>query len=256
MQSRILVVGIALVLAACGGASGSAPPAASATAGSSGSPTPAVTSASSLPSTTPASSAEATAPESSASQAALALAVAAMLRPTVEGIRVRASPGSTGEMLATMPLDALGMIELGPLPRDGYDWYLLRYSFLNASGATDGGVGWVASGPTTSPWLVPAEDAGWYTGLVAGDAGTGPGVAGPIEIADWNHGVRWAAVGTACPLDININDASIVSTDVNGFAEGEVQSQFFVEHPELVGTVSIEIASDCSWALSVVRYQG
>ena len=155
-----------------------------------------------------------------------------------------------------MPINAMGMVQLGPLAVDGYDWYLIQYAFLNASGVTDGGTGWVASGPTATPWLTPADDAGWYTGLIAGAAGTGPGVAGPVEIEDWNHGVRWAAVGDACPLDINLNDERIVSTIVDGFAEGEVGSDLFVEHSELVGTVTVEVAGECAWTLSVVRYQG
>jgi hypothetical protein len=95
-----------------------------------------------------------------------------------------------------------------------------------------------------------------YNPYVAGDAGTGPGVAGPVDIGNWNYGVLWAAVGDACPLDINLNDVAIVSTSVDGFAEGTAQSDLFVEHPELVGTVSIEVSSVCSWAVTIVKYQG
>ena len=46
------------------------------------------------------------------------------------------------------------------------------------------------------------------------------------------------------------------SATVDGFAEGETQTDLFVEHPDLVGTVTVEITSECSWALSFVRYQG
>jgi hypothetical protein len=90
---------------------------------------------------------------------------------------------------------------------------------------------------------------------VAGGAGAGPGVVGPVEIDYWNYGVDWAAVGDACPLHINLNDVAIVSTNVDGFAEGTAQSDLFLEHPELVGSVS-EVSSACWWALTVVRYQG
>lgn len=152
-----------------------------------------------------------------------------------------------------MPIDALGMVELGPLPVDGYDWYLIQYSFLNASGVTDGGIGWVAAGPSTSPWLAPADDAGWYTGIFAGAAGTGPGALGPVEIAD-SQGVPWAAVGQACSLVVSLNEVVIVSTRVDGFAEGEVL--LFRDYPELVGMFDIEVESDCSWTLSAVTYQG
>lgn len=253
MRSRILTVGIALVLTACGGTAGATPdasPAATSTA-------PSATTAPAAPSTTLAASPEATPAETLASPTATpphpALAVAFMVRPTVEGLRVRAVPGSTGELVSTMPLDALGMVELGPLTVDGFDWYLVRYSFLNASGVTDGAVGWVASGPSTSPWLAPVDDAGWYSGIFAAGAGAGPGALGPVEIGD-SQGVRWAAVGEACPLVVSLGDVAIVSTTVDGFAEGEVF--LFRDYPELAGMVDIDVESECSWALSALTYQG
>ena len=151
-----------------------------------------------------------------------------------------------------MPLDALGMVELGPLPVDGNDWYLIRYSFLNASGVTDGATGWVASGPIAAPWLASADDAGWYSGIFAGAAGTGAGVVGPVEIGDF-HAVRWAAVGQGCSLVVSINDVEIVSTSVDGFAQGGVE--LFRDYPGLVGTFDIEIESECSWTLSQGTYE-
>jgi hypothetical protein len=179
--------------------------------------------------------------------------VAAMVRPTIEGVRVREVPGTGGALLGTMPVDALGMVELGPLPVDGYDWYLIRYSFLNESGVTDGGNGWVASGPSATPWLRPTDEEGWHSGIFAGGAGTGPGIAGPVELGN-AEGVRWAAVGDACPLVIGLGDVAVVSTRVDGFAEGEVM--LFRDYPELTGMFEIEVASECSWTFSAVHYQG
>jgi hypothetical protein len=50
-----------------------------------------------------------------------------------------------------MPLDAYGLVELGPLPVDGYDWYRIRAGFLD--NLTGGGTnsGWVAYGQAHRP---------------------------------------------------------------------------------------------------------
>ena len=151
-----------------------------------------------------------------------------------------------------MPLDADGGVRLGPLPVDGYDWYLIGYTFVNA-GHADGGAGWVAYGPSASPWLAPADDViGGYTPF-AGTAGTGSGSVGPVEIGD-GYGMRWAAVGDDCPLVVSINDVAVVSTRVNSFAEGEVF--LFRDYPVLVGTLDIEVETECAWTLSHGTYQG
>jgi hypothetical protein len=153
-----------------------------------------------------------------------------------------------------MPDDALGMVELGPLPADGYDWYLVRYSFLNDSGVTEGASGWVASGPADSPWLRPTDEDGWCCPFSAGASGTGSGVVGPVEIGE-GHGLRWALVGGEdCPLVITINDVEIVSTRVHLFYQSEVF--LFRDYPELAGTVDIEVQTDCAWTLSHGMYQG
>jgi hypothetical protein len=149
-----------------------------------------------------------------------------------------------------MPLDAVGSIELGPLPADGYDWYRIRAGFLYD--LTDDGAGWVAFGPSSTPWLALADDVPGYFPF-RGTAGTGPDVVGAVEIGD-GHGVRWAAVGEDCPLVVSIDDVAIVSERVDGFAEGEVF--LFRDYPELVGMFDIEVDTKCSWTLSHGTYQG
>jgi hypothetical protein len=185
--------------------------------------------------------------------------VGTMVEPTVDGLRVRSAPGTTAELTATLPPAAYGMVELGPLPADGYAWYLVSYAFLNSSGVTEGGIGWIAAGSSSSPWLVETSAEGWYTGLIAGYAAIGSSTEGPVEIEDWNHGVRWAAVGTSCRLEVALESAtdrvSIVSTTVDGYADGEV-SELFLRNPDFTGRVMIDVETDCAWAVSVVRYQG
>ena len=161
---------------------------------------------------------------------------------------MRAEPGTTAQLLSTMPLNADGRVALGPLPADGYDWYLIYYN-VQGTGSVEGGFGWVAYGPATTPWLAPTDlFIGGYS-FYAGDAGRGPGVVGPVEIGD-NYGMRWAAVGQACPFVVSINDVEVVSTRVDAFAEGQVPLS------ELAGTFDIEVETECAWTLSHGEYQG
>jgi hypothetical protein len=150
-----------------------------------------------------------------------------------------------------MPDYAVGGVELGPLPMDGYDWYRIRYGFADAGHAA-GGAGWVAYGPSASPWLAPPAGDQSDIRTFAGTAGTGDGVVGPVEIGDY-YGVRWAAVGQACPLVVSINDVAVVSTTVDGFADGDVR--LFQGYPEVVGTFDIEIETECAWTLSHGTYE-
>ena len=164
---------------------------------------------------------------------------------------MRATPGTGGQLLSTMPLDASGLIEFGPLPADGFDWYFIRYHFA-VTGSLDLESGWVAYGPAETPWLTPTNEV--IAGVTwPGAAGTGPGVVGPAEIGG-PSGLRWAAVGEDCPLAVSINDVAVVSTRVHGFAEGEVS--FLEDYPELVGTFDIEVETECAWTLSHGGYQG
>ena len=152
-----------------------------------------------------------------------------------------------------MPLEADGGVVLGPLPADGYDWYLISYTMVD-EGRFDGGKGWGADGPAETPWLAPASPGGVVGGTTSfrGTAGTGPGVVGPVEIGDY-YGLSWAAVGEDCPLVVSINDVAVVSTRVDGFAEADVS---LGEYPELLGTFDIEVETECSWTLSHGTYQG
>ena len=52
---------------------------------------------------------------------------------------------------------------------------------------------------------------------------------------------------------VSINNVDIVSTRVDGFAQGEVA---LLDYPELVGMFDIEVNTECSWTLSHRTYQG
>lgn len=92
--------------------------------------------------------------------------VGALARTTVERLRIREEPGLEGASLGTLAESEVGYVLAGPVPADGYDWYLLSaLSLPQASGCitpidTDPyncptWLGWAAArGPDGDPWLV------------------------------------------------------------------------------------------------------
>ena len=209
---------------------------------------PASPTASSSPSSGPSPSATADEPQ--------VLTVGSIVEPAISGVRVRSQPGTGAELLDTLPDDAVGLVDLGPLYADGYAWYrLAAYSF-----ASGGGEGWVASGPRSAPWLVESDRRFGDHGAIQGFAGTGSASVGPIDFSGPNRGLRWAAVGDDCQLDIVLHSASeqlsAVSTAVVGYAEGNLPTDFFVVNSWFVGSLTIDVTSSCSWALSIVEFIG
>ena len=181
----------------------------------------------------------------------------------VSGLRVRSQPGTGSEQLDTLPDDAVGLVDLGPLYAtdlgplysDGYAWYHLTYFPTQGDG-----MGWVASGPRSAPWLIESDRRFGDHGAIQGFAGAGSASVGPIELSDPNHGLRWAAVDDDCQLNIVLHNASeqisAVSSAVVGYTEGSLPTDFFVVNPSLVGSFTIEVTSNCTWALSIVEFIG
>lgn len=183
-----------------------------------------------------------------------------MVEAVIGDIRVRSEPGTSADVLAALPEEAVGLVELGPLHDDGFAWYRVQYSYMNSSGVTDGGQGWIASGWRSSPWFLQTDDVHWDHGAIQGFAGSNSATVGPAQIPDQNYGLRWAAIGTACAIDIVLDNGTeqvlTVSTPVQGYAEGELASDFFIDHPALVGSITIQVQSSCEWAVSVVQFIG
>jgi hypothetical protein len=108
-----------------------------------------------------------TTPTSSPSPDASAIVVDGLAASTVDGLRVRATPGTAGAQLGTIDTGQLGFVVAGPVSADGYTWYQLAGlgQGPNASGCEPPvqttpftcdaeWLGWVAAGePGSQPWL-------------------------------------------------------------------------------------------------------
>ncbi|HEY8922302.1 MAG TPA: hypothetical protein VIN32_06700 [Candidatus Limnocylindria bacterium] len=129
------------------------------------SPTPSA-SATTLGSGTPAPSQSAsTTPTPSPSPAASAIVIDGLAKSTVDGLRVRATPGTAGALLGTIDTGQLGFVVAGPVSADGYAWYQLAAlglppnagcepPFLTTPFNCPDWLGWVAAGqPGSQPWL-------------------------------------------------------------------------------------------------------
>jgi hypothetical protein len=110
-------------------------------------------------------------PTPSPSPAASAIVIDGLARSTVNGLRVRATAGTSGAQLGTIDTGQPGFVVAGPVSADGYAWYQLagvgREGFL--PNAPDCGppaqttpfvcpdwLGWVAAGPPGGKaWLEP-----------------------------------------------------------------------------------------------------
>lgn len=179
------------------------------------------------------------------------------------GLRVRSRPGTQQQVLALLPQDAHLLVALGPVLVDGFGWYLVE----DADGADPQfDVGWVAAGFEPDPFLAPSSfEAPFSHPYVAGFAHDADGEYGPVRVADANYGIRWVAAatdGNGCSFSVDLRPGSgtpvpTIRATVGGLpAPGDVYGQFFADHPELLGDLFVIVTSDCSWALTFVRFQG
>lgn len=178
------------------------------------------------------------------------------------GLRVRSRPGTEQRVLTTLPVDADLLVALGPVLVDGFGWYLVRDADPDKPEFDEG---WVAAGFEPDPFLIPSSFELSYNPFIAGFAHDADGEYGPVRIVDANHGIRWvaAALGAdGCSFSVDLRPGSgtavqTVRATIGGVAApGEVYTEFFASHPELIGDLFVVVTSDCSWALSFVRFQG
>lgn len=120
-----------------------------------------------MPTPSASSSATALAPSPTA---ASGFAADDLAQATVDGLRLRETPGTAGKPLGTLALGATSIVVEGPEPADGYDWYLLSGLGLpHDSGCVTGPdskdpwtcpvwLGWAAArSPDGDEWLRRAE---------------------------------------------------------------------------------------------------
>jgi hypothetical protein len=183
-----------------------------------------------------------------------------MAATNAPGLRVRARPGVDQRVITSLGVDANLLIALGPVWVDDNGWYLVRDAERDA---TEFGEGWVAAGFEPDPFLIPASFEVQRNPFLAGFAHDANGQFGPVFLPDARVSIRWiAAPPTAdgCSFFVNLTAGSgepirAIRATVGGVpAPGDLFSQFFSEHRELVDTdVFVTVTSDCSWALTFIH---
>jgi hypothetical protein len=176
------------------------------------------------------------------------------------GLRVRSRPGTESRVITTLGVDADLLIGLGPVWVDDMGWYLVRDADADEPAF---GEGWVAAGLEPDPFLIPASFSVRRNPYIAGFAHDADGEYGPVFLPDANVSIRWIAApltASGCSFFVDIaagsgEPVSAIRATVGGVpAPGELFSQFFAGHSELIDTdLFVSVVSDCSWALTFVR---
>jgi hypothetical protein len=184
------------------------------------------------------------------------------LASNAPGLRVRSRPGTDAPLIASLPENADLLAEMGPVTFDGFGWY----SVVDADpDKPEFSKGWVAAGFEPDPFIVPSDFELNFNPYIAGFAHDGNGEFGPVRVVDANHGIRWVAApqdadGCSFAVDLRPGSGTAVQTiraTIGGVpAPGDVYSDFFTAHPELIGDVFVVVTSDCSWAITFVRFIG
>jgi hypothetical protein len=247
-------LGLAIVLAAC-----TIPPFETPTARPTASPSPTETA---TPSAEPSPSEEATASASATPDPALVPLFSAgeIVATTTDGLRIRRLPGTERAVsVDRLPTGAELTVVLGPIPADGFGWYLVTDADPAQPEFSEG---WIAAGYDPEPFLASTGRMTDPNPYPAGFAETGDAQFGPVGIDDENYGVRWTALdpaGGSCTLDVSMSTASsgpipAVRVTARGApVPGQFFSDFFVDNAALRGQVFVSVTSDCAWALTFVR---
>ncbi|MDP9270129.1 MAG: SH3 domain-containing protein [Chloroflexota bacterium] len=246
----------AIVLTAC--ATDSSPSATPSLAALSQLPTPSPT-ASPSPTATPSPT-----PVPTPKQADIPrFAAGAIVTPRVT-VRLRDLPGTQWGVAANLRPGARVQVVLGPILTGGFGWYLVRDVDPAAPSFREG---WVAAGFAPNAFLSPQPSATPPPNsptFVASYAGVTDGHFGPFHL-EGSTALRWAiAVPTGMPSGAACAFTGTLSTGGQSVtflktsagqtpAPGTVQPSFFANHPALHGDLFLGVASDCSWAVSVVR---
>jgi hypothetical protein len=183
-----------------------------------------------------------------------------IVETTIDGLRVRTLPG-TDRPIATglLPLAFALRVVMGPIPVDGLGWYLVSDADEREPNFEEG---WVAAGHEPDPLLASTGRIVDDSPFVASMAQTGDAEKGPIHIGDGDHAIRWVALDPErrrCAFAVSLVPAGAASpvpairaTVGSGVDRGTLQPQSFAAL-NVRGDVFISVASDCAWALVVVR---
>lgn len=216
-------------------------------------------------------------------------------RVIVDGLAVRAGPGSSFPLIDGYALDAAGTAEVlvtdevrvnedhyvyvdaGPLVVAGVPWYrvmntdqpgdktedTLRWDADGDDSRFD--AGWVAGGDATTSFLVPDEPPptnGPFHGHGPDPllllAGTGNATSDPF-FTDVPVGISWHAAdpdGEACDISITLEPASIDMGSQQVERFASGDDWWPREGSPIEGDYRIDVQSSCSWSLRVSIIQG
>jgi hypothetical protein len=252
MRRLAPLVAAALILAACSPADTTAPI----------TPTPQPTATADPVSPTESPTTEPTASPTPGPDAVPVFFAGQKVASDAPGLRVRSRPGTDEPVLAILPEGADLLVEMGPVLIDGFGWYSVLDSDPDKPEFSKG---WVAAGFEPDPFVVPSDFELSINPYIGGFAHDGDGEFGPVRVVDANHGMRWIAAaqdadGCGFSVDLRPGSGTAVPTiraTIGGVAApGDIHPQFFASHPELIGDLFAIVTSDCSWALTFVRFQG
>lgn len=177
----------------------------------------------------------------------------------IDGLRVRQRPGTAAVVVAGLvPLATELEVRLGPIPVDGFGWYLVADV---DPVEPDFDEGWIAAGFEPEPFLRSTGRTADDSPVVAAFALTGNAEYGPFEVADADHAIRWIAAdpeGVRCRFAAILEPAggepvpAIRATIGDTVVPGTLQPSFFAAQDSIRGQLFLAVESDCAWALSVV----
>lgn len=177
----------------------------------------------------------------------------------IDGLRVRQRPALTAEIITgLLPLDAEMQVVMGPFPSDGLGWYLVTDADPDEPQFEEG---WVGAGYEPDAFLGAAGRTATGSPFVASLAGRGDAEEGPVEIGEGPHAIRWIAADPerrGCRFAVSLTPAggeavaAIRATVGAGIDRGTLQPQTF-EALGIGGPSFVGVASDCDWALVLVR---
>jgi hypothetical protein len=222
------------------------------------SPTPSA-SATTLESNPPPSQSASTTPTATSSAAASEIVVDGLVRSTVDGLRVRATPGTTGAQLGTIDTGEPAFVVAGPVSADGYAWYQVsalglppnagcETPFLTTPFNCPDWLGWVAAGQPGQPWLeattLPCPASPMNLDAIVWIAEPGPSTpierlacygSNSIRVRGWWPQLPAGGLGGACGLVVPPNPAWLVCQNIN---DNEL---FISENEEFVVGMKVSI---------------
>jgi hypothetical protein len=179
---------------------------------------------------------------------------------SIDGLRVRSLPGLDRPMITgLLPFAFELRVVMGPIPMDGHGWYLVADADGREPNFTEG---WAAAGFDPDPLLTATGRVVNDSPYVVSMAGTGNAEQGPITIGSGDHALRWIAVDPErrrCSFGVSLTPAgagepvpAIRATVGTGIDRGMLQPQSF-DALGIEGEAFVEVASDCAWALTMLR---